>query len=135
MGYPMVRLSKKGKLYTKTIHRIVAEAFISNPNNYRVINHIDGNKTNNNIKNLEWCTQKHNVKESFRIGLQKAPKGKENTLSKRVEQYDLEGNFIKMWDCTMDIQRELGIANQLISSCCRGKQKYSKGYIWRYVDE
>lgn len=134
MGYPIIGLSKNGKLRTRTIHRLVAETFIDNPNNYSIINHKDCNKTNNNINNLEWCTQKHNVRESFRNGLQKAPKGKESTSSKRVEQYDIEGNFIKMWDCTMDIQRELGIANQYISACCLGKKKTSHGYLWRYVD-
>ena len=135
MGYPIIRLSKNSKLSTKLVHRLVAEAFIPNPNNYPVINHIDCKKTNNNVNNLEWCTQKHNVRESFKNGLQKAPKGKESTCSKRVEQYDLEGNFIRIWDCTMDIQRELGINNSYISSCCLGKKKTSHGYIWRYADE
>lgn len=73
--------------------------------------------------------------ESFRSGLQKAPKGKESTSSKRVKQYDLEGNLIKIWDCTMDIQRELCIANQYISACCLGKKKTSHSYVWRYADE
>lgn len=135
MGYPIVGLSKNGKLRTRTIHRLVAETFIDNPNNYAIINHKDCNKTNNNIENLEWCTQKHNVMESFRNGLQKAPKGKESTSSKKVLQYDLQGNFIRKWDCTMDIQRELGIANQHISACCLGKYKSSNGYIWRYAEE
>ena len=135
MGYPIIGLSKNGKLRTRTIHRLVAETFIENPHNYNVINHIDCNKSNNNVNNLEWCTQKHNVRESFRNGLQKAPKGKESTSSKKVRQYDLEGNFIKEWDCTMDIQRSLEISNQLISLCCLGKQRNSNGYIWRYVNE
>ena len=135
MGYSIVGLSKNGKLKTRTIHRLVAETFIDNPNNYPVINHKDCNKTNNNVNNLEWCTQKQNVMESFKNGLQKAPKGKESTSSKKVIQYDIEGNFIKTWDCTMDIQRELGIANQHISACCLGKNKTSNGYLWRYVDE
>lgn len=135
MGYPIIGLSKNGKLRTRTIHRLVAETFIDNPNNYAVINHKDCNKTNNNIDNLEWCTQKHNVRESFKNGLQKAPKGKASTSSKEVLQYDLQGNFIKKWNCTMDIQRELGIANQHISACCLGKYKTSQGYLWRYVNE
>ena len=135
MGYLIVGLSKNGKLHTKRIHRLVAETFIDNSNNYKVINHIDCNKTNNNVNNLEWCTQGHNVRESFRNGLQKAPKGKESTSSKKVKQYNLEGKFIKMWDCTMDIYRELGIAYQHISACCLGKYKTSHGYLWRYADE
>lgn len=135
MGYPIISLSKNGKLKTKTIHRLVAETFIPNPNNYKVINHIDCDKTNNNVNNLEWCTQKHNIIESFKNELQKAPIGKDSNCSKEVEQYDLQGNLIKRWDCTMDIQRQLGIANQLISACCLGKSKTSNGFIWRYVNE
>ena len=122
-GYFIVGLTKNGKRKTKLVHRLVAEAFMP------VINHIDGNKENNNINNLEFCNQSHNIKEAFRLGLQKAPKGKESTSSKKVRQYDLEGNFIKEWDCTMDIQRSLGISNQLISLCCLGKQGNSNGYI------
>lgn len=57
------------------IHRLVAEAFIPNPNNYPVINHIDGNTLNNSVSNLEWCTQSHNVKEAYRIGLAKPTSG------------------------------------------------------------
>ena len=71
-GYYVVRLydnNKKSK--TKLVHRLIAETFIQNKNNFPVINHIDGNKKNNNITNLEWCTQSHNVKESYRLGLQK----------------------------------------------------------------
>ena len=135
MGYPIVGLSKNGKSKTRTIHRLVAETFIDNPNNYNVINHINCDKTNNNVNNLEWCTQQHNVRESFKNGLQKAPKSKESTSSKRVLQYDLQGNFIKEWDCTMDIQRELKYANQNLSACCRGENKSAYGYAWRYVNE
>lgn len=135
MGYQIIGLSKNGKLKTRTIHRIVAETFIDNPNNYKVINHIDCNKENNNVNNLEWCTQKHNVRESFKNGLQKAPKGKESTSSKKVKQYDLKGNFIKEWDCTMDIQRKLKYANQNVSACCRGEKRSAYGFVWRYVNE
>ena len=125
-GYFIVGLTKNGKTKNKLVHRLVAEAFMP------VINHIDGNKENNNINNLEFCNQCHNIKEAFRLGLQKATKGKESTSSKKVKQYDLRGNLIKEWDCTMDIQRELKIPNQNISACCLGKQRNSHGYIWRY---
>ena len=71
-GYYVVRLydnNKKSK--TKLIHRLIAETFLKNENNNPVVNHIDGNKQNNMATNLEWCTQSHNVKESYRLGLQK----------------------------------------------------------------
>ena len=128
-GYPIVGLTKNGKRKTNLVHRLVAETFLP------IINHIDGNKENNNIANLEFCNQSHNIKEAFRLGLQKATKGKESTSSKKVRQYDLKGNFIREWDCTMDIQRELKYANQNISACCRKESKSAYGYVWRYVNE
>lgn len=122
MGYPIIGLSKNGKSRTKTIHRLVAETFIPNPNDYRVINHIDCNKTNNNVNNLEWCTQKHNIIQSFKNGQQKptwkGKKGKLNHLSKKINQYDLNGNFIKQWDSMRDVERELNIVPINISRWC-----------------
>ena len=135
MGYYMVGLSKYGKEKTRTIHRLVAETFINNPNGYNYINHIDCNKTNNKVENLEWCTQKYNVQEAFRNNLQKVYRGKDSTSSKKVGQYDLKDNLIKIWDCTMDIQRELGFKNNNISSNCLGKKPTAYGYKWRYLDE
>lgn len=135
MGYPIVMLSKEGKRETKRVHKLVAKAFIKNPNNYTMINHIDGNKTNNNVNNLEWCTQKHNIQQAYLLGLSKRRLGKQNVLSKTVNQYSLDGEFIKQWECTMQVERELGLNNKLISNCCRGNTNKAYGYIWRYVDE
>ena len=67
-GYKTVSLCYNGKKKTKSIHRIVAEAFIPNLNKLPVINHIDGDKTNNKVENLEWCTYKHNTMEAIRLG-------------------------------------------------------------------
>lgn len=65
-----LRHSKEKRTHTVRVHRLIAEAFIPNPNNYSIINHIDGNKQNNNIENLEWCTAQHNIQHSFDNGLQ-----------------------------------------------------------------
>lgn len=70
-GYAIVILCKNGITKTISVHRLVAIHFIENPNNLNVINHIDGNKINNNITNLEWCTQSENVKHAYRTGLAK----------------------------------------------------------------
>lgn len=117
----------------KTIHRLVAETFIDNHNNLEQVNHIDGNKHNNNITNLEWCTQKYNIQEAWRMGLAKQGKGKDHPESKAVNQYDLNGKLIRRWDCIMDIERELGILNVSICNCCKGKRNKAGGYIWKYA--
>lgn len=138
-GYMKVTLSYKYKLVPKTVHKLVAEAFLDNPNNYPVINHINGNKLDNSVNNLEWCTYEHNNKEAFRLGLNKPTwKGKigiECPNSKKINQYDLEDNFIRRWDSMRDVQRELNIYAVSISKCCRGISKTAGGFKWRYADE
>lgn len=139
-GYRFVRLSKNGKssknLY---IHKLVARHFLQNPNNYIVVNHINGIKIDNRVENLEWCTQKHNIQQSFKNGQQKptweGKTGIENPNSKKVRQYDLEDNFIKQWDCLRDVQRELKIFAISISRCCKGNQETAGGYKWRYAND
>jgi hypothetical protein len=68
-GYYMVTFSYDNKSKPQRVHRLIASTFIENPNNYRFINHIDGNKLNNSISNLEWCTHSHNMKHAFDTGL------------------------------------------------------------------
>ena len=71
-GYKFVGLSNEKGRKNKMIHRLVAETFIDNPKNYKEVNHIDGNKSNNRIDNLEWCDRKHNVLHSYQLGLKKS---------------------------------------------------------------
>lgn len=82
-GYMQVQLSYKYKSIPRRVHRLVAETFIDNPNDYVCVNHIDGNKINNNVNNLEWCTYSHNNSEARRLGLNKGYKGM--TYKKRCE--------------------------------------------------
>lgn len=125
-GYCHIILHKNSKSQLKLIHRLVAEAFIPNPNNYPQVNHKDENKSNNIVNNLEWCDSKYNMNYgNVKIKIAKS-------LSKKVNQYDLNGNYIKTWEC-ISIPRKLYNASH-ISECCNGIRKSNKGYIWKYAD-
>lgn len=130
-GYLYVCLTKNKKHKWYRVHRLVAEAFIPNPHNLPEVNHKSEIKTQNNVDNLEWCNRKynHNYGNINKKISNKLTNGKH---SKKVFQYDLEGNFIKEWACVREIQRQLGFSNQNISAACLGKYKQSYGYIWSY---
>ena len=147
-GYYTYGLRKNSKLEQFLLHRLIGENFLENKNNYPCINHKDGNKLNNNIDNLEWCTYEHNVKEAFRLGLntytfQKNFKhnywigkfGKEHNCSKSVLQYDMNENLINEWDSITNASRETNINYYSISNNCRGKQKQAGGFIWKFKEE
>ena len=131
--YYFVSLSKNGIKYNAVIHRLVAAAFIPNPDNKPCIDHIDGDRTNNHADNLRWVTAKEN---SNNYNAPNTYKGKKiNKGGKAVLQYDLEGNFIKEWVTTMEIQRQLNYHRSNISNCCNGLVKTAYNYIWRYKNK
>lgn len=123
-GYKIIYLMKNKKRNVRYIHRLVAIAFIKNPKNYKCINHKDENKKNNCVENLEWCTHKYNNN----YGNHKSKISK--SRMKRVIQYDKNMNLIKIWDGVRLAMKEM--KSYHICSCCKGKIKYSGGYIWRY---
>ena len=151
-GYLLVGLYKQQKRDRKLLHRLVAEAFIPNPENKSEIDHINTIKTDNTVflnedgsvnyekTNLRWTTRKENInnpltKTKMRINARKPSKGKygkKHHRSKPIIQYDKEGNFIKEWECANDVERVLGISNKHIGSVCLGKRKSCGGYIWKY---
>lgn len=126
--YYAVHLYKDGKAYDKPVHRLVAEAFIPNPDNLPEVNHKDENPLNNHVGNLEWCTQSYNYNYGTRI--QRIAE----KLSKPVYQYSLDGKLIKEWSSTREIERQTGYSNSYISKCCSGKYKTAYGFIWRYKE-
>lgn len=99
LGYQLVDLCKDGKKKTFKVHRLVAQAFIENPQNKPYINHKDGNPRNNNVQNLEWCTQKENIRHAYRTGLFKR-RGKlkdlDDYILKTYKRYSRENNFRTM---------------------------------------
>lgn len=133
-GYIDVHLSKNGKSKRIVIHRLVAQTFIPNPNALPQINHIDGNKQNNNTTNLEWCNNSENQKHAYKKGLQLKKIGVNNPNHKKLNQYDLQGNYIKTWDYIKQASDSFNIPHSNIINCCRKTYKTAGGFIWRYAD-
>lgn len=144
-GYYYVVLSKDGKHKTITVHRLVAQAFIPNPNNYHVVDHINGDKTLNAAFNLRWVTESDNVRnpntynkmcdrlKGSHICSWRGHFGNEHPMSKSVAQYDLSGNFIAEYGSASEAGRQLGISRTCVSDCASGKCKKSHGFIFKYL--
>lgn len=134
-----VSLYKCGVEKPMLIHRLVAQAFLDNPDNLPQINHIDENPQNNNIVNLEWCTQEYNIK--YYCDRHPRKDGniyysekyhKRNHL--KIKQFSKDGIFVREWDNSRQIFLETGWSDWSISECCRGKRKSAYGFIWQYAN-
>lgn len=146
-NYLTIKLYKK-KNNLLAVHRLVAKIFIPNPNSLPCVNHKDGNKLNNNVDNLEWCSYSENTKKAFELGLQKSwcgtKFGKEHPnykfrgnwkTQKEVNQYTLDGKFIHKYNSATEVERLIKISASHISECCNSKRKSAGGYIWKYESE
>lgn len=118
-GYYVVNL---GKGNMRMVHRLIAQAFLPNPDNLPQINHIDENKLNNDVSNLEWVTASQNIKHSI------------HQRSCRINQYTLDGELIKQWASAHEIEREFGYAPINILRTCQCKFKQTYGYRWEYAE-
>lgn len=134
MQYHRVILSKN--LYRYSVHRLVGFAFIPKPDNKPCINHKDGDRHNNNVSNLEWCTHQENERHSWDV------LGKKQHLNttgfvpinaKPVIQFDLNGNKIAKYLTANDAAAALNILPSLIQTVCRGVRKSSHGFKFKYL--
>lgn len=133
-GYKSVSLWKDNKGKHFYVHRLVALAFVPNSNGYKYINHKDEDKSNNDVSNLEWCTAKYNcnygnhtkkLKKSYIL----------NGNNRPIDVYDMKDTFLKTFDCSNDVCRELNIERRALYSVCQGVVKSSKGYRFAFHGE
>ena len=125
LGYYSIILCNYGVMKQFQLHRLVAQAFIPNPNKLPEINHRDENNKNNCVENLEWCNRRYNINYGTR----------NERVSKKILQYSRSGDFIREWKSAAEVKRVLDINNSNIIQCCKGKRKSSGGFIWIYKEE
>lgn len=128
-GYYHVNLSINKKSKRFRVHRLVAEAFIPNPENKPYVNHIDGCRSNNNVNNLEWCTPMENTQHAVKTGLMKP------TREKSVIQYDMDGNKIAEYISISEAARQTNSLAEKIVACCQFKRRSHNNFQWRYKQD
>ena len=127
-NYLIVTLRNSGVQKVSKVHQLVMNTFNPNITNKKLeINHIDGNTTNNRLDNLEWCTHKEN--------LQHASKHCLLSTYKSINQYDLDGNFIKRWDSMNEARDFYHLGINSLRNACKRKSGIHKGFIWRYANK
>ena len=120
-GYLAVNLCKDGIQKSVKVHRLVANAFLPNPQNLETVNHKDEDKTNNNVSNLEWMTLADNKRYS---------------ANKSVQMFDKStGELLAAFPSIIEAERRTGINDGHIYECCSGNRRSAGGYVWRYVDK
>lgn len=131
--YYTVHLSKNGKTINKLIHRAVAESFLTNNYNLPEVNHIDGDKLNNRLDNLEWCSTSYNAIHAFKLGL-RTPNitmlGKPSPRRKKLKCLDTD----IVYESVTMASKLTGINRGHIADCCRKERKTAGGCRWVYIE-
>lgn len=122
-GYTQINLYKNGVGKTFRTHRVIAETFIPNPDNLPEVNHINEDKTDNRVENLEWCSSKYNVNYGSRT----------QKCHKPVKQYTMDGEFVKEWQSIIDVENQMGYHHSNINKCCRNVKQSAYGFKWCYA--
>ena len=115
-GYLRICLCKDNEKKMYSIHKLVAQAYLPNPNNLPEVDHIDNCKTHNYVNNLQWITHKDNCRKS---------------KNKPIFQFSLDGELIREWECTADVGKEV---SKNINNCLKGRFKTAYGYIWKFKE-
>lgn len=129
-GYYTACVNGKNRL----VHRLVAEAFLDNPNNYPCINHKNEIKTDNRVENLEWCDYRYNNTYGTHLG--KSIITLKNAMSKKkIKVYSINKGGVKvLYDSIINASKYTGISSSHISECCKGTRKSAGGMKWVYAD-
>lgn len=140
-GYLHITLYKDGYRKHYQVHRLVAQAFLENPDNLPQVNHKDENPSNNRAENLEYCTAKYNTNygnrnQKMSEALRGVPFSEEHKRNKSipVAQFSKEGKLIAVYYGANEAERQTGIANSHITTCCKGRYKSAGGFIWKYAN-
>src|SRR5699024_1760168 len=137
--YNRVNLYKNGGMNSFTIHRLVAQAFLPNPENKPQVNHKDGNKLNNALSNLEWVTQSENQLHAYKTRLQKVKRKKANEVrheqtKRKVMQLSMDGKELKTFNSIKEAAKHIGRKDGTkISAVAGGKRKSTGGFKWEYI--
>lgn len=141
--YYTVALHSNGTRKDRYVHRLVALAFLPNPNNLGYVNHKDHNIHNNCVDNLEWCSSSENArhsyengrrKEEYRTVRKKITQKMIDSTKKIVVQYDLNMKELNTFESGAEAERQTGVNSSGISAVCRGKRRTAGGYIWRFQE-
>lgn len=149
-GYPSVKIIKAGCRKTVTVHRLVAEHFLPNPNDWPQINHIDGNKLNNRVENLEWCTASQNTFHAYHHGLKERTKKAAAESLRKFQTHGVEAHVkksskpieivcvstkaVQRFGSANEAARALGLSQGNLSAVCNGRIKSTGGYTARYIE-